>query len=1439
MDLDNNLTNNNITFNLSFNLSSDLEIQIKSSTNIVNVTSPLNYIVTVFNNGINNVTGANVNFTIPNSFIISSNMTTSGMFNGNIWTLGTLNAGDNATLYIYGFYNSSGNKTTCVFVNSTNYDFNMSNNYANTSVFVVHQVDLCVNFTTLGYYNSDGTITFNITVFNYGPGLAENITLHTNLDLTSDYNTTNGYFDTLQNIWYINTLKMGDSETLIINTTAVGGIEYYANVTSSTEELNKTDNVKYLNLTVVPLADLSINITANSTVLHVGDSVKFTVIVVNLGSYNATGVTVYTTLPASPDYIVTKGLYDTINGNWSIGNLSVGETVTLNLILNITSTGEYTYTVNVTSSSNDTNISNNNDTINLTVDETADLSIKILTNTTSFIVGENITFTLNVTNYGWDNATNVIICFILENFTIMCINGSIGIFDNGTWNITSLANGTSVELNITGFFTTNGTKNIYANASSLTYDDDTSNNYDTIFIGVINPFDLEISILSNVTSIYAGEYVEFVVNVTNYGLGMAENILIETNIFNATSVKPTGYYDKDTGYIYINNLSANSTILINLTKQITVNTTFAVNITNSDLNNTNNNDSVFINVYDCADLNITVNVNTLNPYFDDDLTYTITVTNMGYSLAENVIVNTTLWDTGFKFIGANSTDYINGLWTVGNLSIGESATLTVNFKTNKSGLVSAEFNTTTSTYESNMGNNFVNLTVNVSNNYKPSDDLVDLIINITVNNTSPNINDTVLFNITVFNNASIDAANLTILSFLPTGLIPLGAFTGNWTVANLTGYGNVSFTFVVNVTSYGSFVTNTSVDCVELDRNAVNNRANVLVVSFAPSTNYVDLIINLTCVGNLTLGETFKYNITVTNLGSSAATDVNCTISLFNGLIVVNQSTLDYNDTLSLWNVGNLTGGASKTLELTINITSTGYYSNAFLVWSGENDANPQNNLALDNFQINDTKVDINIRITANKTYVTSNEAILFTVTVTNPGLNTATDVNVTLDIPNEFNIISFVGNDTNSSYYIGNISGGSVFNFTFTAKLNSTNASTITVNATLNETDYNYGDNVDSVTILPLGNNTDGVADLHINITVNEQYPEIETVPIFNVWVTNYGPDDATNIEVPIYVPADCISTSADTYWDNSTSTFRLANLSVGATIKFEVSFRINTTNPILFNESAKSDQFDPNIADNKASISLYPWKATPTCDLNITIVPIGNEFHANDTVKFNVTIRNFGEKTAYNVSVRNIVPPGLTLINIATTWAYTPTSDGWFMPNHTINTNKSFILTYKIDNKGLYQTTMEVNTSTLDVDPTSNGMGVAIYAEEAEPDRTNVTTKTTGTVAVATLNGNANWTFKGTLKMANTTSSPTQNFPGQKLYANITSTGGFELIVESIDLTGSNGVANFAVNSAQLMTGANNYKVTIFYKGEKTDDTYYLPSTATSITRRVTVNP
>ena len=1452
-----NTSNNNDTINISLNKTADLKITINSNTTILDMGEIVLYTVTVTNLGPDSINGANVSFTIPSDFNITFNMSSNGMFAGSNWILGSLGTGGSgvATLYFEGYYTRFNNKTISVDVNSTLVDRNLTNNKDNNTVFVIPACDLSLNFTSTSFFNPDGTMTFNITVTNYGPSNATNITVHTNLPETDDYNSTMGYFDTIQDIWYIDSLNSGETETLIINTTLKNTTFFYANITSNVKEYNISNNIKWLNVTTPQLADLSINITMNNSSPVLGDSVMFTITATNLGPYTATGVTVYTDLPASPVYTLSKGLFSTVTGNWSIGNLNIGENASLNITLNITSMGTFVYHTNITGATNDTNNSNNNDTINFTVAPTTDLSINLTVNQTSFTVGDNVTFTILIFNNGPSNATNTNITlnlptgFIADPFTL-----PIGTYATGVWSIGNFTNNTQYELNITGILTLNGTTSLKANITSETYDNDTNNNIAIINLNVENLVDLEIHIFTNVTNILAGEFVSIYVNVTNYGPGAAKDVLVHSNIFNATSLKDDGYYDKETGYWYIGTLNANTTVYLNLTLQITDNTTFniGVNTTNLDNNTFNNNDTCNITVSPLADLDLTVTVSDNNLYLEDSLTYTITVVNKGFSIASDVNLTSNLINSSsFIFLYSNDTSYdeSTGVWTIGSITPNETVVLKVKYMVNVSGNITHKFYVNTTTYELDLSHNSANVSIFVNNSTKPITDLVDLIVNITVNNSTPNLHDLITFNITVYNNASIVANNVTIENFLPTGLTPVGAYTGNWSVASLGAYANASFTFAVNVTSYGSFVSNVTVDSSNWDANPTDNRANVLVILEGNSTDYVDLGINVTRLGNLTVGENFTYNITVTNYGPSDATNVEVLISIFTGLNVLNYTgNGTYNITDCVWSIGNLTAGSTVTLELTINLTSYGYYNNAFLVYSSSMDGKPENNLILDNFIVNDTRVDVSVKITANKTFVGKNETINFTVTVTNH-LGPATDVNVTIDIPKEFEILSFVGNDTNSSYYIGNMTGGQVCTFNFIAMLNSTNASTINVNATLNETDPYYADNIDSITVSPLGVDADGVADLHINITVNEQYPEIGTVPVFTVVVTNFGPDNATNVMVPIYVPANCSATSffanaSGVAWDNSTSTVSIPGIGVGESVLMDISFRIDTTDPIIFNASTSSDQFDPNITDNKASISLYPWEATPTCDLNITIVPIGSEFHANDTVKFNVTIRNFGEKTAFNVSVRNIVPPGLTLINISTTWAYSLTSDGWFMPNHTINTNKSFILTYKIDNKGLYQTTMEVNSSTLDVDPTSNGMGVAIYAGEAEPVRDNISTRVTPTVAVATLSlsGDGNWTFKGNLKKAATPgATANQNFAGQKLYANITSTTypAFSLNeIESVDLTAANGIANFVV-SAALLNGTGNYKVVIYYKGEKTNDTYYLPSAGTPQTKRVTVNP
>ena len=1454
-----NTSNNNDTINISLNKTADLKITINSNTTILDIGEIVLYTVTVTNLGPDSINSANASFTIPSDFNITFNMSSSGTFTGSNWIIGSLGTGGSgvATLYIEGYYLKSGNKKITVDINSTLVDRNLTNNKDNTTLYLIPACDLSLNFTSTGFFNLDGTMTFNITVTNYGPSNATNITIHTNLPETDDYNTTSGYFDTLQDIWYIDTLNNGETETLIINTTLKNTTLFYANITSPIKELNTSNNIKWLNITTPQLADLSINITMNNTSPVLGESVMFTITATNLGPYTATGVIVLIDIPASPIYTVSKGLFSTVTGNWSLGNLNIGENASLNITINITNMETFVYHTNITGTTNDTNNSNNNDTINFTVAPTTDLSVNLTVNQTSFTVGDNVTFTITVYNNGPSNATNTNLTlnlptgFIIDSFT-----PPIGTYTANVWNIGNFTNNTQYELNITGILTLNGTNTFKANITTETYDNDTNNNYNEVNFNVENLVDLEIHISTNTTSILAGEFVTIYINVTNNGPGTAKNILVKTNNFNATSIKDDGYYDKETGYWYIGTLNANKTVYLNLTLKIIDNTTFdvSVNTTNFDNNTSNNNDSCNVTVSPLADLDLTVTVNDNNLYLEDTVTYTITVINKGFSIAENVNLTTNLTNsTDFIFLYANDTNYNENtcIWTIGNLNTNETKILKIKYLINTSGNITNNFYINTTTYEHNLTNNNATTTIFVNNSTKPINNLVDLIVNITVNKSKPNLHDLITFNITVYNNASIIAENVTIENFLPTGLTPIGSYTGNWTITSLGVYANTSFTFTANVTSYGSFVSNVTANSNNWDANPTDNRANVLIVLEGNSTDYADLQINITRFGNLTVGENFTYHITVTNNGPSDATNVQALISLFTGLDVLNYTCNGtYNTTDSLWSIGNLKVGNSETLELTINLTNYGYYNNAFLVYSNSMDSNPQNNLILDNFIINDTRTDLSVKINANKTFVGKNETINFTVTIINH-LNPATDVNITLNIPTEFTILNIVGNDTNTSYYIGNMTNGQTSTFSFIAILNSTNASTITVNATLNETDSYDTDNLDTITISPLGADANGIADLHINVTVNEQYPEIGTVPILTVQITNFGPDNATNVVIPVYVPEKCTNTAfyanaSGVIWNTSTNTITIPQVAVGEIVYMNIYYCINTTVPIIFNVSASSDQFDPNITDNKASISLYPWEATPTCDLNITIVPMGSDFHAGDIVKFNVTIRNYGEKTAQNVTVSSIVPSGLTLINITSSTPFVQTSDGWFISNVTKTVSessaKSFIVAYNITNKGLYHTTMEVNTTTLDVDPTSNGMGVAIYANEFDARiklPTNLTNPAfSGGTALNATKGDL-LKFKSRLTALNDTTNTMKNFPGQSLSANITSAdGSFSITVDSIDLTvDTNGYANFAVNTSLLLVGTTKYNITVFYKGNSTSDYVYLPTVSKTVQRQLNI--
>ena len=111
-----------------------------------------------------------------------------------------------------------------------------------------------------------------------------------------------------------------------------------------------------------PVCDLSITKTANASSIYIGDGVKWTINVLNNGPCDAHGVLVTDALPSGIKYVsynASKGFYDEKRGIWTIDNLTIGESITLDLYCIALEEGLFTNEVNVTCNETDINLSNN------------------------------------------------------------------------------------------------------------------------------------------------------------------------------------------------------------------------------------------------------------------------------------------------------------------------------------------------------------------------------------------------------------------------------------------------------------------------------------------------------------------------------------------------------------------------------------------------------------------------------------------------------------------------------------------------------------------------------------------------------------------------------------------------------------------------------------------------------------------------------------------------------------------------------------------------------------------------------------------------------------------------------------------------------------------------------------------------------------------------
>jgi uncharacterized repeat protein (TIGR01451 family) len=282
-------------------------------------------------------------------------------------------------------------------------------------------------------------ITYTITVKNNGPFDANDVTLtdqvpasttFVSLSLPAGWTATTPAPGGTGTVTATRTtLANGASAvfTLVVNvdadTPAASTIENTATVSASNTDLGEEDNAATAITDVSPSADLLLTKSDNADPVSPGDNITYTVALSNNGPMTARGLQVTDPLPAGTTFVSA-----TAPAGWTLVTPAVGgsgtvtatnpkfdneESVMFTFVVKVGSSvangTTLTNTASVSSTSDDPSPANNSGTETTLVNEFADLSVIKAASPDPVLAGNDLTYTIEVTNSGPEQADFVVL----------------------------------------------------------------------------------------------------------------------------------------------------------------------------------------------------------------------------------------------------------------------------------------------------------------------------------------------------------------------------------------------------------------------------------------------------------------------------------------------------------------------------------------------------------------------------------------------------------------------------------------------------------------------------------------------------------------------------------------------------------------------------------------------------------------------------------------------------------------------------------------------------------------------------------------------------------------------------------------------------------------------------------------------------------------------
>ena len=396
-EYDCNLTNNIVNKSIEVAQSADLFVK-----KYVNNTSPdfgeiIKWSVVVSNNGPDIATNVQVNDLLDDGLIFVKSSSTKGNYDvkSGIWTIDSLAPETDETLNIYCKVNKIGKILNFVSVNSTQYDWNESNNHDNESVNAVKIADLSViKLINNSNPNYNDLIKWTIIVSNNGPNMATGVIVNDLLPKSVEYISSylsKGFYNPVNGIWDVGNLNAGEKLQLNIVSKIVktGDITNVVNVKGNEKDSNLTNNHFKKSVHVKPAADLSIEKSVSKQEVNINDLIEYVIEITNNGPDSAENIKVSELLNPNLKVISfesTKGNFNNTNNVLTIDSLVNGEKVRLTINAAANAWGKFENKVAVSSDTFDYDKSNNQDGTSVFVSENTTEKIEDPVNDTYLLV---------------------------------------------------------------------------------------------------------------------------------------------------------------------------------------------------------------------------------------------------------------------------------------------------------------------------------------------------------------------------------------------------------------------------------------------------------------------------------------------------------------------------------------------------------------------------------------------------------------------------------------------------------------------------------------------------------------------------------------------------------------------------------------------------------------------------------------------------------------------------------------------------------------------------------------------------------------------------------------------------------------------------------------------------------------------------------------------